>query len=159
MGILAPEANNLCPAPTPHRRHPPCPCAPHHHLLLGYLPPSLYFQQKTNPSRSPARTLPPYPPPRPRPEKQKIAETSAEQISPTDSERSFQGKTPWIGPACAGCPGFLVPGAAGAPAPKLHPRASDHAPELAFASWPPRADSWICYPQLPCHPTTQGGTS
>ena len=28
-------------------------------------------------------------------------------------ESKFQARTPWVDPACANCPGFLVPGAAG----------------------------------------------
>ena len=32
---------------------------------------------------------------------------------------SFQGNTPWVAPACADCPGFLVLGSAPAPASTL----------------------------------------
>ena len=53
------------------------------------------------------------------------------------------------------CPALLVAGLL-APGLELRPGGSDCAPDLAFASWPIRADSWICCLQLPCHPCKNG---
>ena len=60
-----------------------------------------------------------------------------------EAEQKFRAKPP-------GLLTLLVssPGASGVPARELHPGASVCAPELAFASWPLRAYSWICCPQL-----------
>ena len=66
---------------------------------------------------------------------------------------SYQGKTPWVDQSCADCPGFLVLGVGDAPPPELHPGASECAPGLAFAFMALRANSWICCPQLPHHPS------
>ena len=72
----------------------------------------------------------------------------------------FQGKTPWVDSACADCPGFVVLGAAPAPASarggahaddehcmyRHHLRlgASDCSPGLAFCFVGPRTYAWIC---------------
>ena len=68
----------------------------------------------------------------------------------------IQGKTPWVDQSCADCPGFPVLGAGDAPPPELHPGASKCAPGLAFAFTALRANSWICCPQLPDHPSKNG---
>ena len=47
-----------------------------------------------------------------------------------ETDLRCQEKTLWVEPACADCPGLLVPDAAGA----LRLEARDCAPELAFAS-------------------------
>ena len=51
-----------------------------------------------------------------------------------------QGKTAWLDSACADCPGFLILGAAPAPASTFRLGASDCAPGLAFCfiSEPPK---------------------
>ena len=62
-----------------------------------------------------------------------------------------QEKTPWVAPACADCPGFLVLGSAPAPAStwsrilRLYPWASS----LLYGALGQIA--WICCPQLPRH--------
>ena len=48
-----------------------------------------------------------------------------------------RGETPRVDPACADCPGFLVPGAAGAPAPEFHPGASDCASKTSICFMAP----------------------
>ena len=71
---------------------------------------------------------------------------------PHDADVKERPPGPWIDSACADCPGFLIPGAAGAQPPELHPGASDCAYELAFAFMVLRTNSWICCCQLPYHP-------
>ena len=70
--------------------------------------------------------------------------------------RFCQGKTAWVDQSCAECPGFPVLGAGDAPPPELHPGASECAPTLACAFMALRANSLICCPQLPCHPSKNG---
>ena len=81
------------------------------------------------------------------------------------SHCQIQGKTAWVDPACADCPGFVVLGAAPAPG-----STSVSEPQIAhLASILLRGPfAWICCPQLPYHPcengthstcfTAQGGT-
>ena len=71
----------------------------------------------------------------------------------------WRGKTRWVDSSCADCPGFPVLGAGDAPPPELHPGASECAPGLAFAFKALRANSWICRPQLPYHPSKTGRTA
>ena len=72
---------------------------------------------------------------------------------------SSQGKTPWVGQSCADCPGFPVLDAGDAPPPELHLEALECAPGLAFAFMALRANSWICCPELPYHPSKNGTRS
>ena len=61
---------------------------------------------------------------------------------------SSQGNTPWVAPACADCPGFLVVGSAPAPASTLasEPR---NVPWASVLLYGPLDIAWICCPQLP----------
>ena len=69
---------------------------------------------------------------------------------------SFQGKTPWVDQSCADCPGFLAPGCWRRPTSRASSRS------LRVCPWPRnclmalRANSWICCPQLPYHPSKNG---
>ena len=68
----------------------------------------------------------------------------------------LQERPPWVDRSCPDCPGFPVLGAGDVPPPELHPGASECAPALAFAFMALRANSWICLPQLPDHPSKNG---
>ena len=69
----------------------------------------------------------------------------------------YQGKTPWVAPACAECPGFRVLGAPLAPGFRLCVGASDCAPGLAFCFMGPWTFAWICCLQLPHHRCAKPG--
>ena len=70
--------------------------------------------------------------------------------------RETQGKTPWVDPTCADSPGFLVLGAAPAPASSFvsEPQIVPHV--LAFCFMGLWTFAWICCPQLPHHPYKNG---
>ena len=67
----------------------------------------------------------------------------------------FQGNTPWVAPACADCPGFLVLVSAPAPATTLvsEPQIVPWASILLYG---PLEIAWVCCPQLPHHPCKNG---
>ena len=68
----------------------------------------------------------------------------------TPSAGHYSGQDPWVDSACAYCPAFLVLDAAGRLSSFVRER--QVASELALASWPLQADSWIRCPILPFHP-------
>ena len=85
--------------------------------------------------------------------KTEVALQSSESCA---AEIALQGKTPSIDSACADCPGFLVLGAAPAPASTF---VSDPQTAVAFCFMGPWTFAWICYPQLPYHLCKDGSTA
>ena len=53
-------------------------------------------------------------------------------LGPQQFSRFYPGNTPWVAPACADCPGFLVLVSASSPGCHLGLGASDCSPGLAF---------------------------
>ena len=70
----------------------------------------------------------------------------------------LRGNTPWVAPACAHCPGFLVLGSAPSPTATLvsEPRIVPLASILLHG---PSEIVWICCPQLPHHRAKTGRTA
>ena len=73
----------------------------------------------------------------------------------------YSGKNTQFDSACADCPGFLVPGAAGARVPPASSRSLRLCSQTSICCIAPWTFTRICCPQLPYHPCNNGthGTS
>ena len=72
-----------------------------------------------------------------------------------DDAATLQGNTPWVAPACADCPGFLVLVSAPAPATTLVSK-PQIVPWASILLYGPLGIAWVCCPQLPHHPCKNG---
>ena len=80
-----------------------------------------------------------------------LFETSSEDLCSSGMWLpASQGNIPWVDSACADCPGFLGPGAAGARLPALS-RSLRLCPRSSICFMAPWTFAWICCPRLPYH--------
>ena len=76
----------------------------------------------------------------------------------TKKPLKIQGNTPWVAPACADCPDFLVLGSAPAPTATLVSE-PQIVPLASILLYGPSEIVWICCPQLPYHRAKTGRTA